>query len=194
MNEAPRRDTPGEVTRLLQQVRATGDEPYEQLLPLVYGELRALASSLLDRERPNHTLNPTALVHEAYLKLVRIDRLEWEGRSHFLAIAATAMRRLLVDYGRQRRAQKRGEGRERVPFDDVILGHEENPVDLLALDHALEKLAELNARHARVVELRYFCGLGIEEVATVLEVSPRTVKNDWRTARLWLHRELEGES
>lgn len=181
---------PGEVTVILNSIRSGQRDGYGELIPIVYDELRRMAERFLASERVDHTLSPTALVHEAYVKLVNIDRLEWNGRSHFFAIAATAMRRLLVDHGKAHRAQKRGGGRQRVDLLDDVFGEEGPQVDVLALDDALERLEALDERQARVVELRFFGGLGTDEIAEHLEVSPRTVKNDWRMAKLWLLKEL----
>ncbi|MCA8962770.1 MAG: sigma-70 family RNA polymerase sigma factor [Planctomycetes bacterium] len=184
--------SPGEVTLLLNGLNQGRDDAYDELIPLVYGELRAVADRLLAGERKDHTLSPTSLVHEAYMRLVQIDRLQWQGRAHFFAIAAMAMRRLLVDHGKARRAQKRGGGRERVEVDPEIFGSEGPELDVVELHEALEKLEELDPRQARVVELRFFGGLEVGQVAEVLGVSERTVKNDWRVAKLWLLKELSG--
>lgn len=190
MNDTDPPAEPGDVTILLNAIKTGEDDGYGELIPLVYSELRGIARRLLSSERADHTLSPTALVHEAYVKLVKIDRLDWNGRTHFFAIAATAMRRLLVDHGKAYRAQKRSGGRQRVELLDDVFGDDGPGVDVVALNDSLEKLEQLDARQARVVELRFFGGLKTEEIASVLEVSPRTVKNDWRLAKLWLLREL----
>jgi RNA polymerase sigma factor (TIGR02999 family) len=168
----------------------------DQLLPLVYRELRALAAAYMRRERPGHTLQPTALVHEAFIRLVDESRINWRGRTHFFALAARQMRRILIDSARSRNARKRGGGLHRVTLDEGLLTSAGPTFDVLALDEALRRLARLNDRQAQVVELRFFGGLSVEETAQFLGVSAPTVKNDWRAARAWLLRELrpgEGE-
>ena len=163
-----------------------------ELLPLVYDELRRLAASYIRRERPGQTIQATALVHEAYVRLIGEKPQQFQDRKHFLAIAALSMRQILVQRARARNAAKRGGDPERITLDEHLLaapaGRE---VDLVALDAALEKLATLDARQAKVVELRYFGGLSVEEAADVLEISPATVKRDWTLARAWLKRELD---
>jgi RNA polymerase sigma factor (TIGR02999 family) len=164
-------------------------------MPLVYDELRALASRSLRHERSGHTLPPTALVHEAYLKLVDQRQVRWQDRAHFFAVAAHLMRRVLVDHARRHRAAKRGSGAPGSMLDEAEAGSAAVPfVDLLALDRALDRLAALDDRQARTVELRFFGGLTIEETAEVLHVSLATVKNDWSLARGWLYRELQATS
>ncbi len=165
----------------------------EELMATVYDELRGLARGYLRRERSGHTLQPTALVHEAYLRLADQDRISWRGRTHFFAVGARMMRRLLVDHARRRRRVKRGGEWQRVNLDHFVtplLGRELDRDELLALDVALEKLAGLDPRQARIVELRFFAGLEVAEVAEVLEVSKRTVEGQWTHARAWLKREL----
>ena len=161
------------------------------LMEAVYTELRRLAGGYLRRERRDHSLPPTALVHEAYLKLVDQRRVEWQNRSHFFAIAAQQMRRILVDHARARGATKRGAGAT-IPLSGVELGIDPIAIDLVALDKALDKLAQLDERQTRLVELRYFAGLTIEETAAMLDIAPATVKRDWALARTWLYRELQG--
>jgi RNA polymerase sigma factor (TIGR02999 family) len=161
-----------------------------RLLPLIYEDLRALAAKQLKQERPGHTLQPTALVHEAWLRLIECERMDWQGRTHFFAMAATMLRRVLVDHARARGAKKRGGNAARISLSDVETELPEDQLDLLALDEALEKLAEKSQRQAQVVELRYFAGLSIEEAAFALGVSADTVKSDWRFARSWLNLEL----
>lgn len=161
----------------------------DRLLPLVHSELHRLARRYMAGERPDHTLQPTALVNEAYLRLIEINRVQWQNRSHFLAVAARAMRRILVDVARARRNEKRGGAFERIALDDG-LALTNRPIELVALDEALQKLAAVNARQASVVELHFFGGLTLEEAADVLQVSRDTVKRDWRFAKLWLLREL----
>jgi RNA polymerase sigma-70 factor, ECF subfamily len=179
-----------QVNALLDALSAGDALAMEQLMPVVYDELRFIAHRQLRRERPGHTLNTTALVHEAYLKLVRLDRVTWQSRAHFLAIAATMMRNILVNYAVERRAQKRGGGEPPITLDDSAAAGQQRSEDLLALDEALQRLAQLNSRHAKMVEYRFFGGLSIEETAEVLGVSPATVKRDWLLCRAWLNREL----
>lgn len=165
----------------------------ESVFALVYDELRRLAASALSRERHDHTLQPTALVHEAYLRLADEPSARWESRSHFLAVAARAMRRVLVDHARGRNAAKRGSGIARVSLEDfeqVVVAAPGETVDLVALDEALARLGELDPRQARIVELRFFGGLSVEDTATIVGASPRTVKRDWQLARAWLKREM----
>ena len=165
-----------------------------QLLPLVYEELRAIAARQLVRERVGHTLQPTALVHEAYLRLVDQRQVDWQSRAHFFGVAAQIMRRVLVDHARRHAAEKRGDGVRCVSIDDVLHVAAPGDVPILALDQALERLEKVDADLARIVELRAFGGLTIEEAAHVLDVSPSTAKREWRTAKAWLHRELGLES
>jgi RNA polymerase sigma factor (TIGR02999 family) len=165
----------------------------EELMPVVYDELRRLAHGYLRRERAGHTLESTALVHEAYLRLADQQRVSWRGRTHFLAVGARMMRRLLVDHARHRGRVKRGGDWRRITLDGAVaslLGRDLGPEDLLALDQALRKLADLDERQARIVELRFFSGLEVAEVAEVLGVSKRTVEGHWTHARAWLRREL----
>ena len=180
---------PGQVTRLLQAWSDGDAAALEQLTPLVYEELRRLAARYMGRERPGHTLQTSALINEAYLRLVDAG-VQWQNRVHFFAISAQVMRRILVDFARARRNLKRGGGVQPVSLDDVTVVAPERSADLLALDEALDRLAALNPRLGRVVELRYFGGLTEEEMAEVLRVSPRTVRHDWGLARAWLYREL----
>ncbi len=187
-------DRGSEVARLLAELERGGDAA-ERLFPIVYEELRALAEAQLRRERSGHTLQPTALVHEAFLKLVGQKDAHYESRSHFLAIAATAMRRVLVHHAEKRCSAKRGGGRGRQSLDtgpEIALPESNDPVDLLALDEALVRLAALDERKAKVVELRFFAGLNVAEAAAALGASPATVKRDWEFARVWLLRELRG--
>jgi RNA polymerase sigma factor (TIGR02999 family) len=188
----PRDADDGEVTRLLVEWREGRAGALERLLPLVYEELRRLAASQLRRERPDHTLQPTALINELFLLLVRQRDTGWENRAHFFALAATLMRRILVDHARAHQADKRGGGAATVAIDDdaALDGSADRAVDLLAIDEALGRLATLDARQARMVELRFFAGLTVEETALVLGLSPRSVKREWRMAKAWLRREL----
>jgi RNA polymerase sigma-70 factor, ECF subfamily len=167
-------------------------EALDRLVPQMYDELRRIAHLQLRRERGDHTLDTGALVHEAYLKLSRLDRIEWRDRSHFLAAAAGAMRRILVDYAVARNARKRGGGRQRVPLEEVVVLTDDRAQELLALDDALRRLAAESERAAQIVEWRFFGGMSIEETAGVLDISPATVKREWTLARAWLNRELGG--
>jgi RNA polymerase sigma factor (TIGR02999 family) len=183
-------DSPGEVTVLLGEMRSGKSDALERLIPLVYGELKKLAAYLLQHEREGHTLQPTALVHEAYLRLAG-QAEGWQNRAHFMAIASQAMRRILVDYARHRVAAKRGGGEaplalETCEIADGVVELEET----LAVDEALERLAALDAQQARVVEMRYFGGMTVEETAEALAIAPRTVNREWTMARAWLRVEI----
>lgn len=182
-------DSKSEVTLLLEQMQAGDPGASGKLVPLVYDELRRLAGHYMREERVDHTLQPTALVHEAYLKLADQRRVQWAGRTHFVAVAATAMRRILLDHARRHKAEKRGGGRKATLEDGLAVTPDEQ-VDILALDEALTRLEAVDPRQARLVELRFFGGLNIEETAEALDVSPTTIKRDWRFARAWLRREL----
>jgi RNA polymerase sigma factor (TIGR02999 family) len=182
--------TPGDVTRLLIEWKRGDAAALDRVVPLVYAELRRIASRHLRRERPGHTLQPTALVHEAYLKLVPTPELEWRDRAHFFAVAARVMRQILVDHARAHQAEKRGGAFRRVSIDEVAGPAVATQVGLLALEEALGRLADLDPQQGRVVELRYFGGMTIEETAEVMGVSPATVKREWMMARAWLRREL----
>ena len=180
------------VTELLLALQAGDRTVLDDLVPLIYDELRGIARRKLRSEREGHTLTTTALVHEAYLKLVQLDRVQWQSRAHFFAIAAQAMRHVLVSHAVRRKRVKRGGGAVHVPLEsaqDLPLGEAER---ILALDAALTKLATVNSRQARIVECRFFGGMSIEETAEVLEISPATVKRDWTLMRAWLRRELDG--
>ena len=181
---------PGDVTRLLAAWSEGDAKALEELIPLVYDELHRLAQMHLARERAGHTLQPTAVVHEAYLKLVDQKRVSWKNRGHFFAVAAQAMRRLLVDHARRRDAEKRGGAVTLIPLEVADPAVAPRETDVLALDRALEKLAALDARQAKVVELRYFGGLTLDETADVLGSSASTVGRAFRLAKAWLHREL----
>jgi RNA polymerase sigma-70 factor (ECF subfamily) len=181
----------GQVTHLLRAWSDGDQQALEQLLPLVDAELRRLARSYMYRERRDHTLQPTALINEAFIRLAGAQNIRWQDRAHFFGICARLMRRVLVDYARARGFQKRGARAEKVPLHEVSISAPELPVDIVALDHALEALAIKDERKSRVVELRFFAGLSTEETAEVLRVSPDTVKRDWRMAKLWLLRQLE---
>ena len=183
----------GEVTRLLREMGAGDKEAMNRLLPLVYEELRRLAASYFRRESIEHTLQPTALVHEAYLRMAD-QREPIQSRGHFMALAATQMRRILVDHARLQQAEKRGGGAERVLLEDTIGMAGPRPVDVMALDAALGKLEALDPELARLVELRFFGGLTVEETAEVMGTSTATVKRSWSSARAFLRREMEGGS
>lgn len=178
---------------LLARVRAGEDEAVARLMPLVYDELRRIAARYMRRERPGQTIQATALVHEAYLRLLKDKSRNWQNRAHFLAIAATSMRQILVERARARSAAKRGGGRDRITLDETTLAAPAETIDLEAIDEALDTLARLDARQARIVELRFFGGLTVEEAAEALGISPATLKREWSVARAWLRRELERE-
>lgn len=180
----------GEVTKLLKAHRAGDSGALNELLPRVYDELRRMAHRRMQGERAGHTFGTTALVHEAYLELVDLDRVDWQDRTHFFAVAARVMRNVLVDYAVKRNAEKRGGDRDRVPLRDEDAACEVDLTDVLAVHQALSRLEERDERQARVVECRFFGGLTIEETAEALGVSPATVGRDWRVARAWLNREL----
>jgi len=183
----------GEVTRLLGELDRGDKDAANHILPLVYDELHRLARSYFRRERGEHTLQPTALVHEAYIRLVD-QRAPLESRGHFMALAATQMRRILLDYARKHQAARRGAGGQKVLLEDTMAISHQKPVDVLALDAALLKLNALDADQSRVVELRFFGGLSVEETAEAMGVSPATVKRGWSSARAFLHREITGGS
>jgi len=183
----------GEVTRLLGEIGRGERQAVNDLLPLVYDELHRLARSYFRRERGEHTMQPTALVHEAYIRMVD-QRAPLESRGHFMAVAATQMRRVLLDYARKHRAARRGGDDQKVLLEDTMVICEQRPVDMILLDVALGKLAALDARQAQLVELRFFAGLSVEETAGVMGVSPATVKRSWSSARAFLHREMTGGS
>lgn len=175
------------ITQLLIDLGAGEAGVAEQLVPLLYQDLRNIAHNHLYRERKDHTFSTTALVHEAYLKVVELDRMTWKSRTQFFAVASQVMRRILVDYARKRHAEKRGGTRERVPLTDALVMAETRAADLVALDDALDRLSRFDPRAAQIVEHRFFGGLNVEETAAVLQVSPTTVKRDWRMAKLWLY-------
>ena len=179
-----------EVTQILQDWKKGDREAPDRLLPLVYDEMRRLARIHLAKERPGHTLQPTALVNEAYLRLVDQTRVDWQNRSHFYGIAASMMRRVLIDHARAHAAEKRGGGAIRLSIDDVQVPLEQRAADFVALDEALKRLSQFDERKSKVVEMRFFGGLNDEEIAEVLGVTTRTVLRDWKKARLWLYREL----
>ena len=180
-----------EVTALLQLWSGGRKDALDRLLPQIYAELQRLASSYLRRERPDHTLQATALVHEAFIKLIDQRAVRWQNRAHFFGIAAQAMRRILVDHARAHDAGKRGDGARRISLDDALVLTDMPNVDLLALDEVLSRLAVLDPQQSRVVELRFFGGLTIDETAEVLHISPATVGREWTLARAWLYAELQ---
>jgi RNA polymerase sigma-70 factor, ECF subfamily len=180
---------PEEVTRLLIDYSKGDQQALEQLLPLVYNELRRLAASYLRREREDHTLQPTALVHEAYLRLLGQD-VEWQNRAHFLGVAASMMRRILVDHARQHKSEKRGSGEVKIALDEALNFSQERATDLIALDDALQALAAFDPLKSRMVELRFFAGLSVEETAKVLDISIATFSRQWKTTKAWLYREI----
>jgi RNA polymerase sigma factor (TIGR02999 family) len=182
--------SPQDVTGLLVRWRGGDREALDALTPLVYDELRRLAKSYLRRERPDHTLDGTALVHEAYMRLVDQRNVEWRNRNHFFALAAELIRRILVDHARARIAAKRGGANVKLSLDEALAPADEKDLNILALDDALVALAKADPQQSRIVELRYFAGLTIEETADVMEISPATVKRDWTTAKAFLKREM----
>ncbi len=187
-------DSLEEVTLLLLAWSDGDQAALDKLVPLVYEELHRLAHQYIRGERPGNTLQTTALAHEAYLRLVDGKNVRWQNRNHFFAVAAQTMRHILVDLARARNNLKRGDGAQQVSLDEVLVASPERGVDMLALDEALGRLAALNPRQSQVVELRYFGGLTEEEVGEVMKISPRTVRSDWRLAKVWLYRELSGGS
>jgi RNA polymerase sigma-70 factor (ECF subfamily) len=184
--DVPSRD----VTRLLARWTDGDQAALQQLVPIVHEELRRLARRQMAGERPGHTLQPTALVNEAYLRLVNLKQMQWQNRAHFFAMAARLMRRILVDFARSRGYQKRGGEAQQVSFTEALEVAGGQPTDVVALDDALEALADVDERKSRIVELRFFGGLSVEETAEVLNVSRETVKRDWKFAKMWLLRHL----
>ena len=182
----------GEVTVLLAELANGNKDAGAKLVPLVYSELRRIAARYMRREKSDHVLQATALVHEAYLKLVEQRSVSWQGRSHFFGIAAQMMRRILIDDARKRVRVKRGGGQAAEVLDEAMAFSPERSYELIELDTALQRLAEIDPRQAKIVELRFFGGLSVEEAAEVLEISPKTVKRDWSVAKAWLHAELRG--
>lgn len=183
--------TSDQVIALLQEATRGSHNAIDRLLPVVYDELRGLAMAYLNRERSDHTLQPTALVHEAYLRLVGQRTVGWEDRTHFFAAASTVMRRILVDHARAKKATKRGGGRAKTPLDDAVAVFEERAYDLVSLNDAPELLAAQDERKSRVVELRFFGGLTVKETSQVLKVPVRTIEREWAMAKAWLRGELE---
>jgi RNA polymerase sigma factor (TIGR02999 family) len=184
------RMTAATVTQLLQQLSAGNQAAMDALTPLVYKELKRIAGGQLRNERPGHTLQATALVHEAYLKLVDQRETSWQNRAQFFAVAARVMRRILLDYAKSRKRDKRGGGAARATFDEALVVGADRSSDLIEIDEALSRLEKLDVRQAKVVELRFFGGLSVEETAEAMGISAPTVKREWSMARAWLHREL----
>ena len=185
---------PAEVTELLRRWSGGDVAARESLVPLVYDELRRLARYYLASQRSDHTLQSTAIVHEAYLRLAGRDNVHWENRSHFFAVAAQLMRRILVDHARKRNAAKRGGAHLTLLVDEAVAPSSQRELDLVALDDALKALAELDKRQSRIVELRFFGGLSIDDTSRILDISPATVKREWSTARAWLYEEISGRN
>jgi RNA polymerase sigma factor (TIGR02999 family) len=181
---------PEEVTILLKAMTSGDENAPEKLLPIIYNDLRRLAGAYLSNERKDHTLQPTALVHEAYIRLVDWENVSWQNRAHFFAVAAQVMRRILVDHARGKKAEKRGGFGQLLSLDEAVSFQEKKDVDLVALDDALNELEKSDPRQAKIVELRFFGGLTIEETAEALRISPATVKNEWAFAKAWLRLEL----
>jgi RNA polymerase sigma factor (TIGR02999 family) len=186
----PHPHSPQEVTRLLARWSSGDHDALEELTPLVYDELRRLARSYLRNERSDHTLESTALVHEAYMRLMDQQQVQWQNRNHFFALAASLIRRILVDHARARVAAKRGGPNVKLSLDEAMVAAEEKDLDLMALNDALQALSETDEQQAKIVELRYFAGLTIEETADVIGISPATVKRDWLVAKAFLRREM----
>lgn len=182
-----------DASRLLTAVRNGDKAKLPQLVELVYADLRKLAARYMEGERSGHTLQPTALVHEAFLKLIDQSQVDWRGKSHFFAVGAQAMRRILVNHAKSRGRIKRGGKLHRLPLDEALTVSMEDDDDVLAVDEALEKLAQVDERQARIVELRFFGGLSVEETAEVLRLSKRTVEREWTACRAWLRRELASQ-
>jgi RNA polymerase sigma factor (TIGR02999 family) len=181
------------TTQLLARLSQGDRNPVDELMPHVYDEMRAIASRHLASERAGHTLQPTALVHEAFLKMVNQDAVDWKGKAHFLAVAAKQMRRILVDHAKTKGRQKRGGGRQRISLQEELTISPRDDADVLAVEEALHKLAELNPLQANIVEKRFYGGMTVEEVAEVLGVSKRAVERQWTAIRAWLRRELAAE-
>jgi len=181
---------PEDVTMLLAQLVEGKDEAASKLIPKVYDELRRLAGGYMRRERGDHTLQATALVHEAYLKLVQQRSVDWQSRAHFFGIAAQMMRRILIDHARAHLRDKRGAGQQVVPLDEAVVFSPEQSAEMLRVDESLQRLSKLDPRQAKVVELRFFGGLTVEETADVLKISQKTVKREWSVAKAWLHGDM----
>ncbi|HQU82038.1 MAG TPA: sigma-70 family RNA polymerase sigma factor [Pyrinomonadaceae bacterium] len=179
------------ITQLLQELRKGERQTLDEILPLVYDELRRLAKNYLNRERSNHTLQPTALVHEAYLRLLGQKEIEWQNRAHFFGVSARLMREILIEHARGRNRQKRGgEFKTQIALDEAVSFSNQNQLDVVAVDDALSKLEKLDERQAKIVEMKFFGGLTIEEIGEVLSISPATVKREWSSAKLFLYKAL----
>jgi len=190
MDEAHKNRDPDGITALLQQIKQGDVAAESELMPLIYQQLRAIARKQMAHERPDHSLQATILVHDAFLQLVGNSQIDWSNRAHFFALASRAMRRILIDHARAAHAQKRPGARQKVELESALAFVEGQTTDLLALDEALERLAEWDPRQSRVVEMHFFGGLGFDEIAEVLGISDRTAKRDWAMARAWLYRQL----
>jgi RNA polymerase sigma factor (TIGR02999 family) len=186
--------SPKEVTQLLLDWSRGDQAALDKLMPLVYGELRRMANRYMRREHVGHTLQTTALINEAYLRLIEQQHVQWHNRAHFFAISAQLMRRILVDHARSHTRAKRGGGVLKVSLNEALVPSQERAAELVALDDALMRLATIDPRKSQVVELRFFGGLSVEETAEVLKVTPMTVTRDWKTAKAWLHREMSNEA
>jgi RNA polymerase sigma factor (TIGR02999 family) len=186
--------SPKEITQLLLSWSDGDEAALERLAPLVHAELYRLAKHYMSQEKPGHTLQATALVNEAYLRLIDWKNVRWQNRAHFFGVSAQLMRRILVDYARSRNYQKRGGGAVKVSLEEAAIISSQQPADFVALDDALNELAEMDPRKSRIVELRFFGGLNVEETAEVLKISPRTVIREWSLAQAWLYRELGGKT
>ncbi len=182
--------SPGEITALLQKLSRGDKEAQQELIPHVYKQLRLLAANCLRSERPNHSLQATALIHEAYLKIIDQDRVDWQSRAHFFAVAAKVMRRILVDHARQRLAQRRGGGAVRIELDESLMVSDAKCGLIADLHEALERLEAVGERPARIVEMRFFAGMTEEQIGEILGIATRTVKRDWKFAKAWLHGEM----
>jgi len=192
MSEMPPKDP--EITQLLAEWGEGDQNALDRLIPAVYGELRRIAGNFMRRQNKANTLQASALVNEAFLRLVDSNKVNWQGRTHFFAVSAQLMRRVLVDAARRRNSQKRGGDRMRITLDERVDVASNEETDLVALDEALVRLAEMNPRHSRIVELRYFGGLTEQQIADALKISERTVRRDWSLARAWLYRELQSKN
>jgi RNA polymerase sigma factor (TIGR02999 family) len=184
--------SPHEITQLLEDWSNGNQAALDKLYPLVYDELRRMARRYMNRERKDHTLQTTALINEAYLRLVEQRHVHWQNRAHFFAISAQIMRRILIDHARRYNYAKRGAGAQKISLDETAVAARDRATELLSLDEALHRLAEIDPRRSRVVELRFFGGLDNDEIAAVLKISPNTVTRDWNLARAWLYQELSG--
>jgi RNA polymerase sigma-70 factor, ECF subfamily len=180
-----------DITLLLSDLSRGDPQAASKLIPVVYEELRRLAASYMRRERPNHTLQATALVHEAYVKLLQQRSVDWQGRAHFFGIAAQLMRRILIDHARGQLRQKRGGEHQKISLDEALVFSEQQSAEMLAVDESLQRLEKVDPRQARVVELRFFGGMSVEETAEVLKVSAKTIKRDWSVARAWLYADIK---